>query len=89
MSSFIRIDGPPEFCRALASAIAEQMSARLDEVQCLDANQAAQLLGLTVPTFRNVVEREGLASTDFGERNTRWSLTEIKALKQKREVRGS
>lgn len=86
--STIRIDGSPEFCRALAAALAETMKAHLNDALLLDAGQAAQILGLTVPTFRNLAEREGIRSYDFGERNTRWSLADIQALAKRREVKG-
>lgn len=88
MSSFIRIDGPPEFCRSLAAAIAETLRDRLDDIRLLDAGQAAQVLGVTVPTFRNIADREKIPSVDFGERNARWSINDLRELKKKREVKG-
>jgi predicted DNA-binding transcriptional regulator AlpA len=88
MKSSVKLECSPEFCRELAATLAGMMEVHLDELRLLDASQAAQMLGVTVQTFRNIAEREGLRYVDMGERNSRWSVTELRELIARRRMEG-
>lgn len=88
MKSSVKLEGSPDFCRALAATLAGMLEVHLDDLRLLDANQAAQMLGVTPQTFRNIAEREGLRYVDMGERNSRWSVAELRELIARRRVEG-
>lgn len=70
--------------RALAWAAQQRFeSVDVESVKLLKATQAAKLLGIPTPAFRRLAADH----IDFGEKTTRWSLKDIKALIEKRRVK--
>jgi hypothetical protein len=71
--------------RALSEAVKEQVA----DLQLFTAREAAALLKLPLPTFRDLVKREQVGSVDLGPRGARWTLKQIQELIKRREVKAA
>lgn len=77
---------PPDVLKdALTEAFAKCFAASAEDIKCIDAAEAAMMLGITPAAFRSIAQDHH----DFGPRNTRWSLRQIRELKESRRVKAA
>ena len=70
--------------RAFEKALAKHVaSLDVEGLTLLDANAAAKMFGITPQAFREIA----LEHFDLGSRRTRWSLTDLRAILEKRKVK--
>lgn len=72
------------FASALRTAILERMDALdLESIKLLNAKDAARLFNISPATLR----KGRIDCIDFGERNMRWSIKDLKAAVESRRVK--